>query len=99
MLIATLEEAIEEYDGDLALRRMARTTRLKYRQHLLAFAEDVGEARPAGDVSTHEIKTHLARWQQEHETQRGRELSSATVRNRITALTTFYGFLVDNAAL
>lgn len=82
--MVTLMEAIEEYDGDLALRRVARSTRVKYRQHLHAFAEAVGKKRNPASVSTHEIKMHLARWQRDYEANEGRELSSATVRNRIT---------------
>jgi hypothetical protein len=58
--MVTLMEAIEEYDGDLALRRVARSTRVKYRQHLHAFAEAVGKKRNPASVSTHEIKMHLA---------------------------------------
>lgn len=96
MLTATITEAIEEYDGDLALRRVAKTTRSKYRQHLRAFAEAVGETRNPASVSTHEIKMHLARWQREYQTSEGREHSPATVRNRITALGCFYSFLLDN---
>ena len=99
MLTATLNQAIEEYDGDLALRRVARATRLKYRQHLRAFAEAVGNTRTSASVSTHEIKMHLARWHREYEANEGRELSPATVRNRITALGCFYSFLLDNAGL
>jgi integrase/recombinase XerD len=99
MLTATLTEAIEEYDGDLALRRVARATRLKYRQHLQAFAGAVGKTRNPASVSTHEIKLHLAGWQKDYEANEGRELSPATVRNRITALGCFYNFLLDNAGL
>jgi integrase/recombinase XerD len=99
MLTVTLMDAIEEYDGDLALRRVARSTRVKYRQHLHAFAEGVGKKRNPASVSTPEIKMHLARWQRDYEANEGRELSSATVRNRITALGCFYSFLLDNAGL
>jgi integrase/recombinase XerD len=99
MLTATLTEALEEYDGDLALRRVKKTTRLKYAQHLRAFTEVVGSTRNPGSVSTHEIKLHLARWQAEYEEATGRELSAATLRNRITALDCFFSFLLENGAL
>ena len=99
MLTVTIRDAIEEYDGDLALRRVTKSTRVKYRQHLRAIAGAVGETRSPASVSTHEIKMHLSRWQREYETSAGRELSPATVRNRMTALGCFYGFLLDNAGL
>ena len=99
MLTATLTEAIEEYDGDLALRRMAKTTRAKYGLHLRAFAEALGDTRNPASISTHEIKMHLARWQRDYEKDEGRELSPATVRNRITAFGCFYSYLLENAGL
>lgn len=104
MLSVTLHEAIEEYEGELALRRVAKATRNKYGQHLRAFAEAVGSDRQPGSVSTHEIKMHLARWAREWEQNEkrnpsGNALSGASIRNRITALDCFYSFLAENAAL
>lgn len=88
MLTANLIDAIEEYDGDLALRRVAKSTRVKYGQHLRAFSDAVGNDRLPGSISTHEIKMHLARWgrQWEEDAKRnpsGEPLSAASIRNRI----------------
>ena len=95
MLTTKLINAIEEYDGDLALRRVAKSTRVKYRQHLSAFSDAVGNDRFPGSISTHEIKMHLARWgrQWEQDAKRnpsGEPLSAASIRNRIVALDCFW---------
>jgi integrase/recombinase XerC len=95
----TVPEAVSAFKAFLLRRRRSLLTVKRYDLVLQDFARWAGDRSP-GSIPTSEIDAgYLADWEQRFLERRGRQPSDQTVRARICALSSFYGYLSDYGLL
>jgi integrase/recombinase XerC len=95
----TVAEAVVAFKAYLARRRRSPLTVKRYGFVLADFERWAGNRSP-GSVTTVEIDAgYLADWEHRFINHRGRRPSDQTVRARICALSSFYGYLSDYGLL
>jgi integrase/recombinase XerC len=95
----TVPEAVQAFKAFLLRRRRSPLTVKRYGFVLADFERWAGSRSP-GSITTVEIDAgYLADWEHRFINRRGRSPSDQTVRARICALSSFYGYLSDYGLL